>query len=41
VERERGASKMSRTVIIEAFTRVARWGISARLRGHSAASIRR
>jgi dolichol-phosphate mannosyltransferase len=41
VERERGASKMSRAVIIEAFTRVARWGISARLRGHSAASIRR
>jgi dolichol-phosphate mannosyltransferase len=41
VERERGASKMSRTVILEAFTRVARWGISARLRGHSAASIRR
>src|ERR1700747_3750365 len=41
VERERGASKMSRTVIIEAFTRVARWGISARLRGRSAASIRR
>jgi dolichol-phosphate mannosyltransferase len=41
VERERGASKMSRTVILEAFTRVAKWGISARLRGHSAASIRR
>jgi dolichol-phosphate mannosyltransferase len=41
VERERGASKMSRTVILEAFTRVARWGISARLHGHSAASIRR
>ena len=41
VERERGASKMSRTVIFEAFARVARWGISARLRGHSAASIRR
>jgi dolichol-phosphate mannosyltransferase len=40
VERERGASKMSRTVIIEAFTRVARWGISARLHGRSAASIR-
>ena len=32
--RERGASKMSRTVIFEAFARVARWGISARLRGH-------
>jgi dolichol-phosphate mannosyltransferase len=41
VERERGASKMSNTVIIEAFTRVARWGISARLHGHSAASVRR
>jgi len=41
VERERGASKMSRTVIFEAFGRVARWGIAARLRGHSAASIRR
>src|SRR5579859_3206438 len=41
VERERGASKMSNTVIIEAFTRVARWGIGARLHGHSAASIRR
>jgi len=41
VERERGASKMSRSVIIEAFARVARWGISARLHGHSAASVRR
>ena len=41
VERERGASKMSRTVIFEAFGRVARWGIGARLHGHSAASIRR
>ena len=41
VERERGASKMSRSVILEAFTRIARWGISARLHGHSAASIRR
>jgi dolichol-phosphate mannosyltransferase len=41
VERERGASKMSRSVIIEAFTRVARWGISARLHGRSAASVRR
>jgi dolichol-phosphate mannosyltransferase len=40
VERERGASKMSNTVIIEAFTRVARWGIGARLHGHSAASAR-
>ncbi len=41
VERERGASKMSRSVILESFTRIAQWGISARLRGHSAASIRR
>jgi dolichol-phosphate mannosyltransferase len=41
VERERGASKMSNTVIIEAFIRVARWGIDARLHGRSAASIRR
>jgi dolichol-phosphate mannosyltransferase len=41
VERERGASKMSNTVIIEAFTRVARWGIGARLHGRSAASVRR
>jgi hypothetical protein len=32
---------MSNTVILEAFTRVALWGISARLHGHSAASIRR
>lgn len=41
VERERGASKMSNAVIREAFVRVARWGIAARLRGRSAASIRR
>jgi len=41
VERERGASKMSRSVIFEAFARVARWGIGARLHGRSAASIRR
>ncbi len=41
VERERGASKMSNTVIIEAFTRVARWGISNWLHGHTAASARR
>ena len=41
VERERGASKMSRSVILESFTRIAQWGISARLHGHSAASIRR
>jgi dolichol-phosphate mannosyltransferase len=37
VERERGASKMSNTVIIEAFTRVARWGVSSWLHGHLAA----
>ena len=41
VERERGASKMSNTVIIEAFARVARWGIGAWLHGRSAASVRR
>jgi dolichol-phosphate mannosyltransferase len=41
VERELGASKMSNTVIIEAFTRVAQWGISARLHGHSAAAVRK
>jgi len=41
IERERGASKMSNMVIIEAFIRVARWGIGARLRGRSAASPRR
>jgi len=41
IERERGKSKMSNTVIIEAFTRVARWGIGARLHGRSAASPRR
>jgi dolichol-phosphate mannosyltransferase len=40
VERERGASKMSNTVIIEAFTRVARWGVSSWLHGHWAASVR-
>ncbi len=41
VERERGASKMSNTVIFEAFSRVAQWGIEARLHGHSAASVRK
>jgi dolichol-phosphate mannosyltransferase len=41
VERELGASKMSNAVIIEAFTRVAQWGISARLHGHSAAAVRK
>jgi dolichol-phosphate mannosyltransferase len=40
VERERGASKMSNAVIIEAFTRVAQWGIAARLHGRSAAAPR-
>jgi dolichol-phosphate mannosyltransferase len=40
VERELGASKMSNTVILEAFARVAQWGIGARLHGHSAASAR-
>ena len=41
IERERGASKMSNAVIREAFVRVARWGIAARLRGRSAADMRR
>jgi dolichol-phosphate mannosyltransferase len=41
VERERGASKMSSSVILESFTRVARWGIGAWLRGRVAASVRR
>jgi dolichol-phosphate mannosyltransferase len=41
VERERGASKMSNSVIIEAFTRVARWGLNSWLHGHSAASVRK
>src|SRR5580692_2192879 len=41
VERELGASKMSNAVIIEAVTRVAQWGITARLHGHSAASVRK
>jgi hypothetical protein len=36
VERERGASKMSRAIIGEAFLRVAQWGIASRLgRRHS------
>lgn len=38
VERERGASKMSNSVIIEAFTRVARWGVTAWLHGRKASS---
>jgi len=41
VERERGASKMSNAVIVEALTRVAQWGISARLHGHSAGRPRK
>jgi dolichol-phosphate mannosyltransferase len=41
VERERGASKMRNAVIREAFVRVAQWGISARLHGHSAAGVRK
>jgi len=41
VERERGSSKMSNAVIREAFFRVAQWGISARLHGRSAASVRK
>jgi dolichol-phosphate mannosyltransferase len=41
VERERGTSKMSNAVIREAFFRVAQWGITARLHGRSAASVRR
>jgi dolichol-phosphate mannosyltransferase len=41
IERELGASKMSNAVIAEAFTRVAQWGIEARLHGHSAAAVRK
>jgi dolichol-phosphate mannosyltransferase len=41
VERERGASKMSRTVILESFVRVARWGVGAWLHGRTAASVRK
>lgn len=41
VERERGASKMSRTVILESFTRIAGWGVAAWLHGRTAASVRR
>jgi dolichol-phosphate mannosyltransferase len=32
VERERGASKMSRAIVAEAVWRVAIWGLEARLR---------
>jgi dolichol-phosphate mannosyltransferase len=38
VERERGASKMSRSVILESFIRIARWGIGAWLHGRTAAT---
>ena len=41
VERERGASKMSRSVILESFVRIARWGIGAWLHGRTAASVRK
>ena len=41
VERERGASKMSRSVIFESFFRIARWGVSAWLHGRTAASVRK
>ena len=41
VERERGASKMSRSVILESFIRIARWGVSAWLHGRTAASVRK
>jgi len=41
VERERGASKMSRSVILESFIRIARWGIGAWLHGRTAASVRK
>jgi dolichol-phosphate mannosyltransferase len=32
VEREHGASKMSNTIILEAFWRVAQWGVAQRFR---------
>jgi dolichol-phosphate mannosyltransferase len=34
VDRTRGESKMSRSIVIEAFLRVTQWGIDARLRRH-------
>lgn len=40
VERERGASKMSRSVILESFTRIGGWGVSAWLHGRTAATVR-
>src|SRR6201995_1545223 len=39
VERERGASKMSRSVILESFPWIAGWGVSAWLHGRTAASV--
>lgn len=42
IERERGASKMSKAVVLEAFFRVTRWGIGSRLRSfRSPARLRR
>ena len=38
VERTRGASKMSRAVMVEALWRVTQWGIAARLHGRRPAS---
>jgi dolichol-phosphate mannosyltransferase len=38
VERERGASKMSRAIIGEAFLRVAQWGITTRLHRRQASA---
>jgi len=32
VEREHGASKMSNSIILEAFWRVAQWGVAKRFR---------
>ena len=41
VEREHGASKMSNSIILEAFWRVAQWGVTRRLRRLSRKSQRR
>ena len=38
-ERARGASKMSRGIIIEALWRVARWGVSSRLGRDTARTV--
>jgi len=40
-ERTRGASKMSKAIVAEAFWRVTQWGVAARLRGRNAAGNRR